>query len=140
MLRFLTTAALALAIASTATTADARPAGLDVNKHGVVRSSTLPHCTVEDASRGPVPCTWNVGTGTDGNGVGLAYWVGRNGATHYVWATTPRNERWAWVQEDLADALAEGDAADATTRRWERCVTKREGEVVRCADGARFTA
>lgn len=34
----------------------------------------LPSCAVEDASNGPVPCSWNVHAG-DGNGYGGAYFV-----------------------------------------------------------------
>ena len=61
---------------------------LVVDPRGVVRFSRLPHCAIEDASSGPVPCSWNFGPG-DGNGRGLSYWVDRHDRTHYV--TMPRH-------------------------------------------------
>lgn len=80
-------AALALGVAL-ASPAHATPDGITVNSHGVVTSSTLPTCTVEDGSSGPRPCTWNIGpefTPDDG----LSYWVGDLGGFAYVWNGSP---------------------------------------------------
>lgn len=57
-----------------------------VSPRGVVRFHRLPSCAVEDASSGPVPCSWNI-RATDGNGAGMAYFVtGSNDRPrfHYV--------------------------------------------------------
>jgi len=107
---------------------------LVVGPHGVVRRASLPHCTHEDGSgRQALPCTWNIGSRTDGNGRGLSFWVDRRHHGHYVWDESPRTRTWRWVWPGLADALAEGDGAYATTRRWEACVVR--ADRVRCADG-----
>ncbi|MGA8257996.1 MAG: hypothetical protein WB767_15610 [Nocardioides sp.] len=45
----------------------------------------LPSCAVEDASRGPVPCGWNV-RDTDGNGRGRSYVVtGSNDDPRFIY-------------------------------------------------------
>lgn len=68
--------------------AHATPDGLEVNAHGVVQSSTLPACWYEDASSGPLPCTWNIGPDVQPSD-GLSYWVGAQGGTNYVWNKSP---------------------------------------------------
>lgn len=78
-------------------------AGIETTAHGVVVSSSLPHCLYEDG--GPVvPCTWNVGPGTDGNGRGLAYIVrdhrGVDSSFDYVWNTDPTRNGWHWSRVD----------------------------------------
>ena len=114
-----------------------------VDPHGVVRHSLLPSCAVEDASNGPVPCSWNLRS-TDGNGRGLAYYViGTHRAPRfrYVWPTDPTGARWAWVGTSLADALAEGPEPRDATRDCERCIVRTgPTTVVRCADGRRETS
>lgn len=146
-MRLTTTAAAALAAVvgiglPLAAPADAAHPGIRLTRHDVVRSSTLPSCAVEDASRGPVPCSWNFGT-TDGNGAGLAYYVtGTHRAPrfHYVWATSPITDRWEWISRADADAMAEGGAEDATTRDWQACAVRfgTETTTVKCADGYRY--
>lgn len=129
--------------------AQAKAAGIHtgrlwVSPHGVVQHSTLPHCRYENGSGGGeanLPCTWNVGPPRNGNGHGLAYWVGRDHRGHYVWNLDPTigTER-RWVTRELADALAEGAGPHADTRPWERCVFTARGPEglrirVRCPDG-----
>lgn len=104
-------AALALSVAlvpAMAHAASADVVGIETTAHGVVLSSTLPHCTEEDG--GPiVPCTWNVGPGVDGNGRGLAYVVldhsGTDRSFDYVWPSDPRRNGWHWSRTD-ADCIA----------------------------------
>lgn len=111
--------------------AHAAPAGLTVTRHGVVTSSALPHCREEDGSGGPRPCTWNVGPGQDGNGYGLAYWVGRHGHVHYIWATDPTaSGRWSWVNRHGARTY------HVTTR----CAVRTAGHrpAIKCPNGRRF--
>jgi len=60
------------------------------NPHGVVKASTLPGCTFEDGSGGPLPCGWNLLGLDTGNNRGLAYWIGTGRHIHYVWQQTPR--------------------------------------------------
>jgi hypothetical protein len=70
----------------------AKPQGITVDRHARVVLSALPHCHFEDGSGGKTPCTWNVGPETDGNGVGLAYWVNKPHGEfkyHYVWNRNP---------------------------------------------------
>jgi hypothetical protein len=50
-----------------------------IGPHRWVHFTSLPHCTFEDGSGGPRPCTWNVGRPIDGNGIGRAYVVWSNG-------------------------------------------------------------
>ena len=111
-----------------------------VNPRGLVIMSRLPHCTFEDASSGPVPCSYNFGRPTDGFGGGLSFWVtgtNHHNRTHYVWTTRPHNG-WAWVSRSLADALAESGAKGADSRAWEQCKVKTSSGTVRCADGVVF--
>lgn len=62
---------------------------LAVNPHGVVSARNyLPACTFEDGSGGPLPCSWNLNEPTE-NGRGLAYWIGKDRRTHYVWSKRP---------------------------------------------------
>lgn len=68
-----------------------RKHGWTVTRHIVVtpnkRVATfrkLPACAYEDGSGGTLPCRWNFGPGTQGSGVGRAYWINKNGKTHYV--------------------------------------------------------
>lgn len=44
---------------------------------------------------------------------------------------------WTWVDQELADALAEGGAPDATERDWESCIVKYKlrHATVKCPDG-----
>jgi len=111
---------------------------LVVDPHGLVVMSRLPHCTFEDASSGPIPCSYNFGRPTDGFGGGLAFWVTGTHAhnrTHYVWTTRPHNG-WTWVSRSLADALAESGERGADTRNWEQCKSRQGTHLtVRCADG-----
>lgn len=53
------------------------------------------------------------------------------------WVKKVMTAKWVPVSQELADALAEGEAADATTRRWESCRVRHTGSVstVRCLDG-----
>jgi hypothetical protein len=67
-------------------TAHAVPQGIAINEHGVVTASSLPTCTIENGSSGPLPCTWNVGPNA---GSGLSYWVGTQGNYGYVWNGSP---------------------------------------------------
>lgn len=65
--------------------------GVKTTRHGVVTSSTVPSCKVEDASSGPLPCSWNIEEG-DGNSRGLSYYVTgthKHPSFHYVWMTSP---------------------------------------------------
>lgn len=138
----LTALAATAALVATAPVAHATPQGLDITKHGVVVSSSLPHCKFEDGSGGPRPCTWNIGHRADGNGIGLAYWIGKHGHTHYVWATSPRTGEWRWVSREMADALAEGEHPEI---RWERCVHRPRHNhphqiTIKCANGRTYTA
>lgn len=114
----------------------AAPAGLVLDRHGVVGSNTLPRCAYEDG--GDVePCTWNLDASRrDGNGRGLAYWVDRSDRSHYVWARDPTGPRWHWTGARAARSLAGGSNHPA--RWWRRCVVGGRSEpVVRCADGRR---
>jgi len=120
---------------------------LTVNRHAVVQHSTLPHCHVEDGSSGPLPCTWNIGPGRDGNGRGLSYWVNRHHHVVYVWRTDPTANHPArrWVTSALADALAEGMGRHAGTRDWQRCWFTAKGPeqlqiTVGCPNGQRITS
>lgn len=84
--------------------------GIETTAHGVVLSSKLPHCAVEDG--GPVvPCTWNVGSGKDGNGRGLSYVVrdhrGIDASFDYVWPRDPRGHGWHWSSVD-SDCVVRG--------------------------------
>jgi hypothetical protein len=79
--------------------------GVTLDRHAVVVSSRLPSCRVEDASRGPVPCTWNV-NGNDGNGRGLAFVATDRETFRYVWASDPTSgTRWQWARAGLAETL-----------------------------------
>lgn len=137
MFRATLTAALAVAAVSVTAPASASPDGLVLSRHGVVRSSTLPHCHFEDGSGGRQPCTWNIGR-RDGDGQGLAYWVGTRDRAHYVWATSPVTRQWRWVSSELADALAEGGGPRDDRRKWERCIVNvGPTTYVKCPDGHR---
>lgn len=112
---------------------------LVVGPHGVVRASWLPSCGVEDSSSGPIPCSWNFRR-TDGNGLGLAYWVtGTHGSNraHFVWAHNPARNGWRWVPSGLSDAIAESGVHNAQ-RNWMQCVMNgpvHSGTRIKCADG-----
>lgn len=128
---------------------------LVVTDRGIVMYSTLPHCRQEDGSgQRNQRCTWNIGPTIDGDGRGLAYWFGhatqpipgpirgRDRVAHYVWRDDPTStNRWNWVSHRLADALAEGSGRHASTRPWERCVTRPTGgdhRWVKCPNGDRM--
>lgn len=49
-----------------------------------------------------------------------------------AWA---RSRGYLRVTPELGDALAEGDAPDATTRDWTRCYERGNGDAVICPDG-----
>jgi hypothetical protein len=52
--------------------------------------------------------------------------------------STPTRPAWHPVSSELADALAEGEAPDATTRDWESCQWHDHADGrrhVRCPDG-----
>lgn len=105
--------------------------GLQVNRHRVVLGSSLAHCHYEDGSGGPRPCTWNVGQPVDGNGIGLAYWVGRRAHVHYVWAHSPvASGRWAWVNRHGA----------RTYHVTIHCAVRVAGHhpAIKCPNGRRF--
>lgn len=68
-----------------------------VGPRGIVKRSGLPHCREEDGSGQSGRCSWNFRDGTtDGNGVGLSYWVDRLDGIHYVWTTSPMTKGWHW--------------------------------------------
>lgn len=136
------------------TAVEAKRPALKVGPRGVLHWSHLPSCKYEDASSGPLPCSWNFPHHHDGNGAGLSYYVtgnhGLGGAPnthrrfHYVWPVNPRTSnvgpRVRWVSYGLADALAEGSTPHADTRNWRRCIYS--GHIGRritvvCADGLR---
>jgi hypothetical protein len=85
-MRYLIAGTLTAIALLAAAPAQAVPQGIDISDHGVVLSSTLPACTIENGSSGPLPCTWNVGTQQTG---GLSYWIGTQGNYGYVWDTSP---------------------------------------------------
>lgn len=98
-------AAVALALSGAGIVFAAMPAhadvrGIETTAHGVVLSSTLVHCTLEDGT-GPqeLPCTWNVGTPQDGNGKGLSYIFTGHGVD-YVWNSSPAKHGWHWSRVD----------------------------------------
>ena len=107
---------------------------LAVNPHAVVKGSGLPDCREEDGS-GQGICSWNFAGSTDGNGVGLTYWVGVNDRVHYAWPSRPIHGRWVWVNQELGDALAEGEHQEPNN--WRQCITRpRHGLAqVMCPDG-----
>lgn len=112
-----------------------------LSPRGVVLHSSLPHCTHEDGSGGPRPCTWNVGRRVDGNGIGLAYKVRRDMTVRYVWPEPPAVNGWRWVGERTARRLARlltRPSERRSTIAWQRCVTRHHGTTtrVRCPDGA----
>lgn len=117
--------------------ADAATRHIDVNGRGVVTFSSLRHCADEDAGRN---CTWNVDPShPDGNGYGLAFRRGEHGGIHYVWPLGSKpaaGPYWQWVDQELADALAEGETRDDGTRHWAQCrVHFAATTTVECADG-----
>ena len=67
---------------------------LVVSPRGWVHMSTLPHCRNEDGSGQRSACTWNLGPGIDGNGIGRILWIDRADRVHYVrgWAHTTEGE------------------------------------------------
>jgi hypothetical protein len=146
-----TTTVATLATLATVTPADAATtvAGgrVTIGRHGVVLSSSLPHCASEDGSGGATPCTWNVGARKDGNGSGVAYIV--TGAPHhqhfrYVWGHRPVASfrvGYRWVGTGLADALTESGLPGATSRDWAQCLVHYgDTTYVKCADGFRTTS
>ena len=82
--------------ARTAGAQDCREAGwtirprLVITPDNKVAYSVLPHCRHEDGSGQRSACTWNLGPGQDGNGIGRVYWVDMHDRIHYVkgWAST----------------------------------------------------
>jgi hypothetical protein len=104
----------------------APPAGITVNRHGVVILSALPTCRWEDGSASRKPCTWNVGPGDH---LGLAYWIGKHGNAHFVWNRSPLrgHPHREWVSQWTADR----------TRLTIKCWTN--GDRAVCPNGYRVT-
>lgn len=102
----LTMASTGRAHAAPATTHTTASGALTLDSHNVVTSSVLPSCELEDGSAGPLPCSWNINAG-DGNGQGLAYWVSRSGAVHYVWSSSPAVNGWRFLDVS-ADCVVRG--------------------------------
>lgn len=100
--------------------------GIETTSHGVVVSSTLPHCANEDGSGydQTFPCTWNVGSPKDGNGRGLAYVLTNDydyrHSIDFVWAYSPVHNGWHW---------------ERTGHGPSDCVVKAGKAVEKCADG-----
>lgn len=98
--------------------------GIETTHHGVVISSTLPHCVNEDGSgehRHGAPCTWNIGS-TDGNGRGLAYVIEGQHADRffdYVWINRPTAQP-GWVWDDAQEG-GYSDCAINLARDLEHC-------------------
>jgi hypothetical protein len=140
--------AVIASVAMVSTNADAHTFAhgkVRIGKHRVVRHSKLPHCAIEDASRGPIPCSWNFADGhVDGNGQGLSFFVTgsrHHQHVHYVWAVDPRHGRWHWVNSSWADAMAESGEKGATTRNWEACIIKIGGTTfIECPNGDVFSS
>jgi len=113
---------------------------LAVNPRAVVKGSGLPDCVNEDGSGQRSACSWNFDGSTDGNGVGLSYWVNERDRVTYVWPHRPDrlNHGWSWVTRGLDDALAEGEQRED----WMTCIFRwRHGLAqVRCPDGFGQTA
>lgn len=104
-MKLLTAGALVLAIAF--------PVAIAATVHDAATGATtlrLPACPQED-SRG---CLWDASS--SGNNGGHSFWTTRADTVYYI-----KISRFSRVNEELADALAEGDSPQATTRRWERC-------------------
>jgi hypothetical protein len=76
-----------------------------IGPRGVVRFSSLPSCRVEDASSGPVPCSWNLNRERDGNGIGLAFVAFDREAYRYVWDRSPVRGDWRWIAPDMRRTL-----------------------------------
>lgn len=89
------TAVWTVALLVGAARANAAPAGIVVDEHHVVVSSTLPPCTFTEGYQARVPCTYNVGEW--GNNTAQAYWIGRDYAVHRVWGRLPRPVRKGWA-------------------------------------------
>ena len=68
-----------------------------LDRHDVTRAWSIRPCTFEDASGGPLPCGWNIGSLSTGNGEGRAYWVDRSRHFHYVWGRYPRPVLDGWA-------------------------------------------
>lgn len=115
--------------------------GLQVNRHRVVLGSSLAHCHYEDGSGGPRPCTWNVGQPVDGNGIGLAYWVGRHFHVHYVWAHSPVQGHPANHWLTRRERVEFRHHADGNHHRpWNRCYLHTAGtDRVNCPNGDWYT-
>lgn len=107
-------------------------ARLDVNRHALVQRTTLPHCRYEDGSGQASACTWNVGPGRDGDGKGLAYWVGHDDRAHYVWSTDPvvSHPARSWVGKAAARVLS---VYTNPHRNWHRCWLAPHGDVAKVA-------
>lgn len=120
---------IGLNLTATHANATSPDVGFTLTHHGVLVSSTLPHCEQEDGSGpGPLPCSWNFEpqSSPDGNGRGLAYWIGTQRVIHYVWRhdptnrPTPNHPQWRWLTSAQADAFAEGGYPANTP--WAKCV------------------
>jgi hypothetical protein len=118
---------------------------LVIGPRAVVRYSSLPHCRVEDASRGPVPCTWNVGPGVDGNGVGLAFVSHDREAYRYVWPESlpANNSGWGWLTrygQRVMDRHA-GQRDERAGVVWRECVMRMgPTTVTKCPNGFRVVS
>lgn len=102
---------------------------IETTRHGVVVSSTFPHCSTEDPSVVEIPCTWNVGPGVDGNGRGFAF-ILKQRTDHsvvvdYVWNYDPQRMGWRW----------EGLIHTPHGLRMSDCLIKAGVNHERCPDG-----
>lgn len=126
VMKYLVAASIGLALGVPAA-AHADLPGIETTRHGVVVSSYLPHCAVEDGTSGPVPCTWNVGY-HDGNGRGISYIVldnrGTDDSYDPVWDHSPTGNGWVW---------------EGGPRSTSDCTVKWFGDhwTERCPDGTR---
>lgn len=110
---------------------EAAPPGLELSRHQVVLSSTLPTCRgAEDYADNP-PCTWNI-TGQQGNGEGLAFWFDGT-RPHYVWATDPIKGRWRWVPGSMRRTLKQEGLTLSVSCMWRTAGD--DWSVIRCANG-----
>lgn len=101
--------------------ADAETGYIVTSAHGVVRTSTLPHCANDGYEKQPVmPCTWNVGYPLDGDGYGIAYILTDHDdgvRIDYVWRYNPVRNGWHW--ERTGDGPS--DCVVKAGKHYERC-------------------
>lgn len=104
---------------------------LVVSPHSILRYSALPPCTFEDASGGPIPCSWNFPGSDDGMGGGASFWVSGTYAHnrgHYVWLESPLrgHPHREWVGSNLDKQM------DSTVgaRDWRECWVRFGGTAI----------